>query len=314
MHTLIDNQPLVVNSRDGDEEKLAKSPEYKEITEAISVLAKHCKSFIISSMDDKMSFVYNHATGEHLSVTNSRLHKSVKKDMGEQKAKNALRATDLATHITHLIADGRVTHNVDPDALLTCIDKGTKALTVLNKLDKFDKAEFMAKMSRAKTAKEGVDIVERELFNKKPHFDPDKFQSLRDAFKGIAKEATENDQHCFKFGDDGEWENVSLEEIVKKDPKLIMSITDALSKSLNATVILGCVRLGEDGELTDDGTIVAGTYQKNAEEIAEDTGLDYDKMKVSLAGCIATSILEKLKNEHDLPDGFFEEYMRRNDL
>lgn len=328
MLTFIDEQPVSIEGGTINEEEYVKSEEFKAITGALKTLTEHCPGFVFSAYtkEDHAALVYNHALGDSDRKT-KRAYKLAVKERGEEEAKAILRGTELATHITNLLVEGKAQHSVDPDAVLETVKKGQVVLNKLNSLDPKARDEIRKRLRSADSSKDIDGVIQDIIGKKEADEEPAKFshskrfEGLRNAFGNSSKVfgtfATTNDKDI-----DIESVKKTLEKETGKevhtvkmdDPEVIRPLSISLANNLDSTVVIGAIKLGEDGEIDEDGSVLSLQWQDNIDEIAEEHKLDKNDCKVAAAAAIAMSLLSRIKQQFNLPDRLFETYLKQQKL
>lgn len=322
MLTFIDEQPVSIEGGTMDEEEYAKSEEFKAITGALKTLTEHCPEFVFSAYtkEDHAALVYNHALGDTDRM--GRAYKLAVKEKGEKEAKAILRGTELATHITNLLVEGKNQHSVDPDAVLATVKKGQMVLDKINSLTSEMRDEIRKRIRSADSSKDINDIIKEIIEEQEDDEEPiefshsKRFEGLRNAFGDTF--ATTID----KADIDIEAIQKTLEKQTGKavhavkmsDPEVIRPLSISLANNLDSTVVIGAIKLGEDGDIDENGSVLSLQWQDNIGEIAKNCKLNKDDCKVAAASAIAMSILSRVKEQFDLPDHLFEAYLKQQKL
>lgn len=316
MLTFIDNEPVSFQGGTMNDEEFTKSDEFKEITEAIQTLAKHCPSLVISgyTTEDHSAFVYNHARGQ---ADGNHMYEVVKKQKGEKAAKKALRGTDLATHITNMLVDAKKQHGVDADAVLHTVQKGQVVMDALSKMGSDDKNDLFDALKKSESPEEALKLMKERIKGlEKPQKRNggalrDKYQALEDMFvKTEEKEDVDIERltRTVKLATGAEAKAFKM-----SDPECVPALAHSLANNLKATAIVGFIRTEKNGDI--DVTDVEIYFQDNLGEIADKNGdLDIVKMKIALAGSLGVSIFRTMKENYDLPDNLFSKYMESEKL
>lgn len=325
MLTFIDEQPVSIEGGTMDEEEYAKSEEFKAITGALKTLTEHCPEFVFSAYtkEDHAALVYNHALGDPKRM--GRAYKLAVKEKGEKKAKAILRGTELATHVTNLLVDGKNLHSVDPDAVLATVKKGQMVIDRINSLDSETRDKIKKKLGSAESSKAISDIIQDIIDEQKAEESAEFSHSKR--FEGLRNMFDNKESMSGKtFAATIDKANIDIESIKKtieketgkevhamkmSDPEVIRPLSIALANNLDSTVVIGAVKIGEDGDIADDGSVLSLQWQDNIDEIAKKCNLDEDNCKIAAAGAIAMSILSRLKEQFNLPDNLFEAYLKQ---
>lgn len=315
MITLIDNEPIVFEGGTMKDEEFIGTDDFKNITKALELLAKSCPSFIVSAYtnDDNSALVYNHAAGRH--KEGNHLYEVVKNQRGEKAAKEALRGTELATHITNILTEAKQQYGVDPEAVLETIKKGQDALSSYENLDEITKKELMDALKGCESTEEAMDIMKAKLgidgLNKRNKSEiKGKYSELEDMFArtedkaNIDVKSLERSIHLAT--------GAKTKAFKMSDPDCIPALAHSLSKNLHSTTIVGYAKIGEDNELVENSICVH--YQDDFEKIIKGSKKDVASAKVAVAGSICCQILKDLKKQYGLPDGLFAEYLRREGI
>ena len=308
MIVLIDNQPVSIHCKGEDAEaEFAGTEEYREITNALNTLAKHCESFVFSahSSSNGAMITYNHALGNE--DMGGKMYKQTVKEKGKKAANEALRGTDLVTHLTNLIIEGQRVHGIDEDAVLATLQAGIIVARKLEGMSHKERREFNKKMDEAKNSDESLDTIYNTV---------DDLKSLRRNRSKSTYVKTSKNAHI----DTDKVEEKLSEELganvrafKMSDPDVIVPLAEALSNNLESNVVIGVLPILGNGDMPDESSVVI-KYQENLPKIARKNGVDYDHMKIALASTMAISVLRQLSEEYDLPDGFFEGYCRKERL
>lgn len=322
MLTFIDEQPVSIEGGTMDEEEYAKSEEFKAITGALKTLTEHCPEFVFSAYtkEDHAALVYNHALGDADRM--GRAYKLAVKEKGEKEAKAVLRGTELATHITNLLVEGKNQHSVDPDAVLATVKKGQMVLDKINSLTPEARDEIRRRIRSADSSKDINDVIQDVIGEQEDDEEPiefshsKRFEGLRNAFGDTF--ATTID----KADIDIEAVQKTLEKQTGKavhavkmsDPEVIRPLSISLANNLDSTVVIGAIKLGEDGDIDEKGSVLSLQWQDNIGEIAKKCKLNKDDCKVAAASALAMSILSRVKEQFDLPDHLFEAYLKQQKL
>lgn len=323
MLTFIDEQPVSIEGGTMDEEEYAKSEEFKAITGALKTLTEHCPEFVFSAYtkEDHAALVYNHALGDPKRM--GRAYKTVAKERGEKEAKAILRGTELATHVTNLLVDGKNLHSIDPDAVLATVRKGQMVIDRINSFDSETRDKIKKKLGSADSSKAISDIIQdiidEQKAEKPAEFSHSKrFEGLRDMFDDKESIAATIDKTNVDIVDIEALKKTIEKETGKEvhamkmsDPEVIRPLSIALANNLDSTIVIGALKLGEDGDIDDDGSVLSLQWQDNIGEIAKKCNLDEDNCRIAVAGAIAMSILSKIKEQFDLPDNLFENYLKQ---
>ena len=315
MITFIDNEPIMFEGGTMKDEEFIKTDDFKNITKALELLAKSCPSFVVSAYtnNDNSALVYNHAAGRH--KEGNHLYEVVKKQRGEKAAKEALRGTELATHITNILTEAKQQYGVDPDAVLETIKKGQDALNSYENLDESTKKELMDALKGCESTEEAMDIMRAKLgiegLDKRNKSKiKSKYSELEDMFA-----RTENK------------EDIDIKSMVRNirlatgakakafkmnDPRCISALSQSLSNSLKATAIVGYIKTEKNGGIS--ATNVEIFFQDNINDLAKKNDLDATEMRIALASSLGVSIFRTMKEKYGLPDGLFAGYLEKEKL
>lgn len=316
MLTFIDNEPVTFQGGTMKDEDFVKSDEYKEITQALQTLAKHCPSLIVSAYTakDHSAFVYNHARGQD---DGNHLYEVVKKQKGKKAADEALRGTDLATHITNLLVDAKKQHGVDADAVISTVQKGQIVMEALNKMNSGDKTELFDALKKSESPEEAIKLMKERI---KELDEPQKrngggairkkYHDLEDMFvKTKEKEDIDVEQltRTVKLATGAEAKAFKM-----SDPHCIPALSQSLSNNLKATTIVGYIKTEKNGDIS--ATNVEIFFQNDINDLAEKNDLDATEMRIALAGSLGVSIFRTMKEKYGLPDGLFAGYLEKEKL
>lgn len=329
MLTFIDEQPVSIEGGTIDEEEYVKSEEFKAITGALKILTEHCPDFVFSAYtkEDHAALVYNHALGEPDRM--GRAYKLAAKEKGENEAKAILRGTELATHITNLLIEGETRHSIDSDAVLKTVQKGRMVMDKINSLDSEIKIKIKKRIRSADSSKDISNIIDDIIDEQEADEEPiefshsKRFEGLRNAFGD--KDSVFSDTFATtidKADIDIEAVQKTLEKQTGKavhavkmsDPEVVRPLSISLANNLNSTVVIGAIKIGEDGDIDEDGSVLSLQWQDNIGEIAKKCKLNKDDCKIAAASAIAMSILSRVKEQFDLPDRLFETYLKQQKL
>lgn len=327
MITLIDNEPVQFQLGAMDDEEYIKTDEFKEITQALGTLAKYCPSLVVSgySSEDRTTFIYNHAGQK---TVDHPMAKLVEKSRGEKAAREAIRGTELATHISNLLLEASDQYNVNSDAVIDTVVAGRKVLSKLEKLSKEEKEELLDRVKKASSMDEARDVV-REV-------SPEALESITTGKKfGEDRPATKNIRKNLEdsFGDSMFARTEQKEDIDTKDmertirlatgksakvckmndPEVIKPLAEALSHNLGATSFVGYIKF-ENNTLDPSETALSAIIQEDLDEIAKKCNADLKTLETAAVSCFAMAVLENVKKKYHLPDGIFTEYMKKQNL
>lgn len=316
MITIIDNEPAMFEGGTMSDEEFVSTEDFKNITKALNLLAKSCPSFVVSAYTahDHSAVVYNHAAGRH--KDNNHMYDVVKKQKGEKSAKEALRGTELATHITNLLIEADHQYHVDSDAVIDTVKRGRTAMDSYEKLDAEEKEALMEALKHCESTEEAMDIMRAKLdVGDAPkrnggHFRKEKYQALQDMFvRTQDKEDIDikKMERNIKLATGAEAKAFKL-----SDPECIKPLARSLANNLKSTVLVGSIDIDEDGNVGDN--FIDVEYQKDLEKIAKKNDLEYEEMRIALASSLCVAVFKALKKRFDLPDGLFEKYMHEEKL
>lgn len=319
MLTFIDELPVSISGGTMDEEEYAKSEEFKEITGALKTLAKHCPTFVLSAYtkEDHAAIVYNHAMGNEMAM--GRSYELTKREKGERAAREALRGTELATHITNLLVEGAKDYHISASGVIGTVKKGIQVMAQLNDLSDDDKKELLDAMKNSNSLDETLEKIYEKFDideDDEPHFsDSKRFEGLREAFGDtFAATDSKTDANIQRIKKVLEKETGSEIHAVKmSDPAVIEPLAKSLSDNLESTVVVGFLKVDEKGGVATDSSVVTH-WQKNIKEIARKNNLSEKEVRIASAASMAMSILNTIKDKYNLPDGLFADYMRREGL
>lgn len=329
MLTFIDEQPVSIEGGTMDEEEYAKSEEFKAITGALKTLTEHCPEFVFSAYtkEDHAALVYNHALGDPDRM--GRAYKLAAKEKGEKEAKAILRGTELATHITNLLVEGKSQHSVDPDAVLQTVKKGQMVLDKINSLTSEMRDEIRRRIRSADSSKDINDIIKEIIEEQEDDEEPIEFSHSK-RFEGLRNAFGDKDSRLGDtFAATVDKADIDIEAVTKtleketgkavhavkmSDPEVIRPLSISLANNLDSTIVIGAIKIGKDGDIDESGSVLSLQWQDNIDEIAKKCKLDKDDCKVAAASAIAMSILSRVKEQFDLPDHLFEAYLKQQKL
>lgn len=282
MLNIIKNQPLEISAKIDDDE-IVKREEYQEIVKAIQTIAKYSDSFVISgyAKSDEFAFTYQDAS---FSQRHSNMRDKIAKEKGEKEAAEKYRGADMSSNITNLLMYLGGHYGIDPKVVLHTI---RAAFELMDNLGNDAIADLNSKLKNAKSFDEGLNIARGALTREDGSLLGEEDSAVK--VIGVKKDG----------GIDG------LKPLIK-----------ALSRSLGATVLVGAIRMDENGDIDDAGpTNFSGVcFQEDVGEIAKRTDLDLNQVKTALVGTLCTGVFAKLKKEYGLKDGFFERFMKKENL
>lgn len=328
MITLIDNEPVSFQPGTMSEEEYVKTDEFKEIAQALGTLAKHCPSLVVSgySKDDHIAFVYNHAGQQ---TVDHPMAKLVEKTRGEKAAREAIRGTELATHISNLVLEAEEQYNVNGNAVIETVTAGRTVLDKLKNLSKAEKKELLEKVKSAESMEDAREIMRafspealENLTNKR------RFGNSRPTTHKI-REKLEKDFGDSLFAQTAEKTDINPKEMERtirlatgkdakvckmSDPEVIKPLAESLAANLKATAFVGFIRFDNDDIKEPSDVGMSLIFQEGLDDIAKRCDADEETVEVAAAGCFAMAVLENVKKKYHLPDGLFERYMKNQNL
>lgn len=328
MITLIDNEPVSFQPGTMNEEEYVQTDEFKEIAQALGTLAKHCPSLVVSgySKDNHTAFVYNHAGQK---TVDHPMAKLVEKTRGEKAAREAIRGTELATHISNLLLEAEEQYNVSGNAVIETVTAGRKVLKKLGKLSKAEKKELLNKVKNIESMDEAKDVLKafspealEDIVDKK------RFGNNRPETHKI-REELENDFGDSVFAQTAERMDVDAKEMERtirlatgkdtkvckmSDPEVIKPLAESLAGNLKATAFVGFIRFDDDNIKAPSDVGMSLIFQEDLNDIAKRCDADEETVEIAAAGCFAMAVLENVKKKYKLPDGLFEKYMKQQKL
>lgn len=298
MITILEDELVSIQGGKKSEKEIVASEEYNEIMEALKVLNKHFGSYIVAgyTKEDGMSLVYNRAN--ETKRGDSRMLDTMRGEgkHSEKEIRKMSRGAETSSIIMNILIEAEEEYGIKKEAIMQTY---TKALEIIENLSSKDIKEAAQKLRQANSVEEGVEVtkvlMEKAENPKKVRYTNNfeinnKFNKLDEMFNG---------------GD--------LDKAIKDlkgsiDPQDILSV---LGKLYNATVVLGIIKVGEDGEPDDKKSSVQYILQDNLKELAKKSDRDFEAIKISAAGCVAMSIMGQLSEEYGLRKGFWVDYIKK---
>ena len=298
MITILEDELVSIQGGKKSEKEIVASEEYNEIMEALKVLNKHFGSYIVAgyTKEDGMSLVYNRAN--ETKRGDSKMLDTMRGEgkHSEKEIRKMSRGAETSSIIMNILIEAEEEYGIKKEAIMQTY---TKALEIIENLSSKDIKEAAQKLRQANSVEEGVEVtkvlMEKAENPKKVRYTNNyeinnKFNKLDEMFNG---------------GD--------LDKAIKDlkgsiDPQDVLSV---LGKLYNATVVLGIIKVGEDGEPDDEKSSVQYILQDNLKELAKKSDRDFEAIKISAAGCVAMSIMGQLSEEYGLRKGFWVDYIKK---
>lgn len=305
MITTLEDEIISVQAKDGKE--YLKSEEFKEIAEALRVLNKHFGTYIFSGFtkDDKGAFVYNNTLNENRKTVSTNMENKLRdSNRSEKEIRQNIRGAETAALIMNILMEIEDEYGISKEVVMQTYEK---ALKIMSKIDSSDLHEASERLKNASSLEEGMDIA-RGLLKR-----ADEAPSRADAPRGFFgdKELQDKFIDLDKMFEDGELDNAKYQKLRDAGPARIL---EALREVFDATVVLGIIKVGEDGEPTEEGSSVQYALQENMNKITRTSGKDLEGLEISAAGCVATSVMGKLSDQYNLGKGFWSDYCKRMGL
>lgn len=299
MITTLEDEILSVQAKDG--KKYLKSEEFKEIAGALRVLNKHLGTYIISGFtkDDKGAFVYNNTLNENRKTVSTNMENKLRDaKRSEKDIRKNIRGAETAALIMNILMEIEDEYGIPKEVVMETYEK---ALQIMSKVNSDDLHEASERLKNASSLEEGMDIARGLL------------KQADEAPKGFFgdKELQDKFIDLDKMFEGGELDNAKYQKLRDAGPARIL---EALREVFDATVVLGIIKVGEDGEPTEEGSSVQYALQENMNKITRTSGKDLEGLEISAAGCVATSVMSKLSSQYGLGKGFWSDYCKRMGL
>lgn len=234
-----------------DEEQYVKTDEFKEISKALDILAKHCKSVVVSAYtDNEQHLAYNHSGSE---LKDTHLGKLVmKKEESQSEALRIIRGSELSAHLSTLLNQSEEEYGISPNAVMETVSSARTVNDKFAGLSEKEKEELMSKLKSAKSMKEAEDALldlVPEIKDQHEEVDED-----RGRIRGKNKPNIEDIEKAMGL----KLEKVDGYDLSDSDS--LMPISDAISEGLDSSVAI--VTFGISGEESNQSDVII-QFQKS---------------------------------------------------
>lgn len=321
MITLIDNEVVKfhnnrIDDKGGiDEEEYIKTEEYKDISTALGLLAKHCPSLVVSgsTVDDRVGFVYNRASSE----IDHPLARNIRKLHGNQRANATIRGAELSAHISSLIEEAEKEYKVNAEAVIQTITLGRQIKTKLSNMDDDERDEILEKMCHIKSDDE-TEALLRDI-DVKTEDETDKLDKIRSELESAFGESV--------FAKTAKKEDINVKDMERtiklatgkdtkvckmSDPEVIKPLAKSLKANLGATVAILTLKFEDD--IKNGETAVDVEIEDGIDELAKKCDIDPIVARIAACSSLAVALLKSVKKQFDLPDGLFTGYIKQENL
>ena len=299
MKTILEDEIVSIQGVTNERE-FVKSEEYNEIMDALKTLNKHLGAYVVAgyTKGEKMALVYNNTASDNSRSVSSHMgHKLRESSRSEKEVRKNIRGAETASLIMNILIEAEEEYGIPKDVIVQTFNK---AFNIMEKLNPESIQKAARRLKEADTIEEGVEIT-KELLKEaeKPHSGRERLNKKVDGKFSELEELFNDGELAHKL--DRHKKNLAPERVLA-----------ALGELYGATVVLGIIKVGEDGEPDESESSVQYILQKDLKELSEKSGRDFVGTKISAAGCVAMSVMQQLSDEYGLSNKFWADYIGKN--